>query len=309
MNWQTKAAIQAVLSRVPRGEQIHRRLQDIAGTAVEASADYGRRRNFLNVLRGHGLNVRGSNFMEVGTGWHPMLPLLLSLLGAGGTITVDLHRWLTARSLGETLDVLERCAERFGGEFGVPPDHVRQTVRDLREMLQHSGGAVDDVLHAVNVDYRCPADATGTHLPEHSMDYVVSTNVLEHVRPAAIWGIMKESSRILKPGGFIVHHIDLGDHFSYDKHITTINFLQYSPKTWYFIGGSGIAYHNRLRSPEYLDMVKRAGFEIVEDGAQIDPRALDALTHAQVHLHRAFSGYSDEQLCVRTLVLIARTAR
>jgi SAM-dependent methyltransferase len=166
---------------------------------------------------------------------------------------------------------------------------------------------VESILQEADVEYRCPADATNTHLPQGELDYVVSTNVFEHVPPEVLRAMLIESKRILKPGGYILHHIDPGDHFSYDKRITTINFLQYSPRAWYYIGGSGVAYHNRLRCIDYVRLFEEHGFEIVDQASEVDRTALAALRSGRLKPHHMFRSYTPEQLCQRTIVIFART--
>ena len=82
-----------------------------------------------------------------------------------------------------------------------------------------------------NIEYIMSCDARNTKLPDASFDYVVSSNVLEHIPSDVIEGIVTESRRILKPGGVHVHHINPGDHSAFDPSVTTVNFLRYSPRT------------------------------------------------------------------------------
>lgn len=308
MRWQAKAAIQATLSRVPFGRTIHRRLQDVAGSSrIQPNVDYARRAKFLNRMRACGLPVEGASFLEVGTGWYPTLAIYLYMLKARRVVTVDLNRWLTRASLRETMQVMDGFADRFAFDFDVSVESFHSTMRRLAALCDDRSLSIEDILREVNVEYRCPADASATDLPDHGLDYIVSTNVLEHVPPDVIRAMLRESRRILKPGGYVLHHIDPGDHFSYDKHITTINFLRYSPRVWYYIGGSGVAYHNRLRCIDYVRMFEENGFTIADQLGEIDSEALAALQSGQVVPHTTFRGYTPEQLCQRTILIFGRS--
>jgi SAM-dependent methyltransferase len=304
MRWEAKATIQAALSRVPLGHAIHRRLQDVARSArIDPESDYARRAKFLRLLREHDLKIEGRAFLEVGTGWHPILPLILHIMGASRIITVDLNRWLTVGSLLETLRFIERCAGRFADDFGVSARRCGETVKRLEGALNEY--SLEEVLLSAGVEYRCRTDAADTRLASAELDYVVSTNVLEHVPPQTIDRMLAESVRILKPGGFIVHHIDPRDHFSYDRRITTINFLRFSPRAWYYIGGSGLAYHNRLRCVDYVRLVQRHGFIIIAQPTQLDRRAFEELTAGRIRPHRTFAQYTSEQLCECSIAIVA----
>ena len=59
--------------------------------------------------------------------------------------------------------------------------------------------------------------------------------------------------------------IDYCDHYSYfDKNISAYNFLRYPDSTWRLFNPS-LHYQNRLRHRDYLDLIKSAGFEILEE--------------------------------------------
>lgn len=308
MRWEMKAAIQAALSRIPFGSSIHRRLQDLAGTTkFDANVEYWRRARFLLELRSRGLPIEGKSFLEIGTGWYPMLPMLLHALRADRIVTVDLHRWLTRAAVAETTQAVSQIAESLPRHFGASAEYCRHEMHRVNGLCVDSSTSINEVLREAAIDYRAPADAACTGLPDGEIDYVVSTNVFEHVRPDAIVSILEESKRILKPGGYIVHHIDPGDHFAYDKRITTANFLQFSPQAWYYIGGSGLAYHNRLRCIDFLRLIEEAGFHIVHQSAQVDSRALEALRSGHLKTHESYKNYTPEQLCEGALVVLACT--
>ena len=141
-----------------------------------------------------------------------------------------------------------------------------------------------------------PCDACHTNLADASFNYVVSSNVLEHIPPDIIRGILKESRRILKPEGLHLHHINPGDHSAFDPHVTTVNFLRYSPRAWYLLGGSGIAYHNRLRCTDYIKLLEDGGFRVVHQIRAVDQKALELLRSGTMNVHKDFMGYSSEEL-------------
>jgi len=66
-----------------------------------------------------------------------------------------------------------------------------------------------------NVQYLAPADAANTNLLDNSIDYHISTNVLEHISYEVIRNIFIEAKRILKDKGVAIHFIDLSDHFQH----------------------------------------------------------------------------------------------
>jgi hypothetical protein len=305
MRWQAKAAVQAILSRLPVGHRLHRRLQDVSGTATfRAEREYRRKADLLGRMRDQGLPIEGRTFMEVGTGWHPVLPLLLVLLGADRVVTTDVNPWLTPRSLRETLTGLDEMADALEADFGVPADRSRAELRRVAGVAGEHPAEVDAPLRAAGVQYVLLAN--GALATDGRFDYVVSTNVLSHIPPPVLEDMAGSWRGLLKPGGWAVHHLSPGDHFASDPRITTANFLKFSPRAWRYIGGSGIAYHNRLRCVDFSRLLERHGFEIAYDERTVDEQALAALRSGELTPHETFAGYLPEELAAYMSDVFAR---
>jgi SAM-dependent methyltransferase len=307
MRWQVKAAVQAALSRVPYHARLYGRLQRAAGTyPLDVAEVYDRKARFLNRMAGQGLTPDDKVVVEIGTGWYPFLPILFSLLGAKRVVTMDLNPWLSPRTLGDTLAGVRSLLDRIAADFGRPADQLRAKFEAA------AGGAgprpeVRPTLARFGVEYRMPCDAGATGLPDGSVDYVVSSNVFEHIPGPVIGRILTESRRIVRPGGHHLHHINPGDHFSIgDRRITTAHFLRYSPGRWYWIGGSGVAYHNRLRGVDYVRLFEKHGLTVTHTYQNVDPRALDELKSGRQPVHPDFAGYTAEELAVDVIGVYAR---
>jgi SAM-dependent methyltransferase len=306
MRWQLKAFAQAVLSRVPYGRALHHHLQELTGSVdVDIDIEYEWKAELIRRVRAQRLEIEGRTFLDIGTGWRPLLPVLLHLHGAERVVTIDVNPWLTPRSLHATLEAIDSIVGRFAGDFGLSEAHCRETLRRLRELSAAHPEEVDPVLAAAGVEYHSPMDAAATGLPPGSFDYVITSNVLEHVPPEEIRRIAQESMRLLRPGGVAIHHVNPGDHFSLDPRVTTVNFLKFSPRAWRLIS-SGLAYHNRLRCAEYPRLFRSLGYEIVYERAEIDERALAALRRGEVSPHTSFAGFSEAELACYLVDVFAR---
>ena len=305
MRWEVKAAIQGVLSRLPGGYRLHRRLQRLTGTdRIDVADEYRRKAQFLRRLLDRGIALKGATVLEIGTGWHPYLPLVLHLMDAERTVTVDVNPWLTRETLAETVAAVDSRVNRLASDFGVDESEARRRLAALRQQLC-SGAAPAEVLRAAGVDYRYPMDAGDTGLPAEGFDLVVSSNVFEHIPPGELRRIVTESRRLLRPGGVSAHHVHTGDHFSADERITSVNFLKYSPRAWRLIG-SGLAYHNRLRCRDYARLFEEHGFELLDVVLETDERALAALRSGDVRPHERFRGYTDQELAEFLVDVFAR---
>jgi hypothetical protein len=304
MDWRLKAGALFILSHLPRGAFLYRSLQRVSGSnRLDIHEQYARKSAFLQRAVQTGISVTDRSFFEIGTGWYPVFPVLLSLLGARRVVTADLNPWLTPTSLRETLTGFASIATRVATDFNLRPSDCREQLDGLIAMSNRL--SVTAVLSEARIDYRMPLDATDTGFPAGEFDYVISTNVFEHVPKPLIQGILRESHRILRADGRHLHHVDVGDHFSLGSEITTVNFLKYSPSQWRFLGGVGLAYHNRLRCVDYLRLFEEGGFRVLRDIVRLDERALTALRVGSVRVHPDFARYSQEELAAAGIDLLA----
>lgn len=69
-----------------------------------------------------------------------------------------------------------------------------------------------DVLAATNSQYFTDGLSSLRSIPTHSIDFIFSQAVLEHLRKHEFLDMMKELRRILKPTGICSHQVDLKDH-------------------------------------------------------------------------------------------------
>jgi hypothetical protein len=304
MNWKLKAHCLAVLSRVPAGRYLYRRLQTVLGTNVN-DIDLGVRRavEVIDLIAQTGRNLEGATVYEIGTGWFPYVPFLLALSGARRVITVDVNPWLTEVNVRATYRALESRLDQIAGLIHVEPNKIRARYA--------SGSRVTDtrsnLLSAFGIEYCCPGDATRVELPNGTVDYVVSSNVLMHVPPNVLPAIHAESFRILCPGGLAVHRINPGDQFARgDSSITTSNFLRYSEQEWHWFGGTGLGYHNRLRSIQHKEIFKAAGFAVLADKVRIDERSAAAIRDSTLPIHPDFARFTIEELATDYLWLVGQ---
>src|SRR5262249_8515198 len=132
------------------------------------------------------------------------------------------------------------------------------------------------------ITYKAPADARNTGLPDNSVDFVFSNSVLEHVPPTDILAIMKESKRIIRPGKFMFHSVNCGDHYAYvDKKVSQLHYLRYSEAAWKF-WNNDFQYQNRLRAVEIVKMAEGLGFETVINTAKASDTRMNQLSQIKV---------------------------
>ncbi|MFN8582185.1 MAG: methyltransferase domain-containing protein [Gemmatimonadaceae bacterium] len=302
MRWQVEAVLKQGLSRVPKGSSLYRWLQRRNGRLRTIDVDdyWPERGRVLLLAEEHGVPTFGSRIFEIGTGWHPVLGLVSALRGAHHVATVDLRRWMDQETL--------RAAASAALDIVTAGDDVdARRVACVEDMTEHPIESVTAALASLDIDYQAPADATDTGSIPASFDLVVHSDVFEHVPPATIDAMLAESRRILRPGGLHVARICPGDHFAdRDRRITTAHHLRYSERSWRWIGGSGLAYHNRLRSDDFVRAFTRAGYRVLDVQCRIDERARLAIANGVERPHASFAHYGIDDLATTSMHIVAR---
>jgi SAM-dependent methyltransferase len=300
MRWLAKAALQRGLGAVPQGEQLNyvfqrRVLRSLPAGDAALRQKFSRAVQHLGAFEEHGPGVarEDATFYEFGAGWDLAIPVAYALLGIGRQVLVDIRPSARVELVNDTLASFERLR----------PELEQQAECELRP----PGGAIDDLedLEArFGIRYLAPCDARDTGLPEGSVDFVSSTDTCEHIAGDELAQIFRECHRLLRPRGAFSCRIDLQDHYAYfDQSLSRYNFLRFSDRTWSVVN-SPLHHQNRLRSPEYLELVRDAGFELVverpsgpSDDGRMELRSLP--------LAERFRGYSEDELGVTVLSFVA----
>ncbi len=303
MNWKLKAHLLAAISRAPLGNTLYHYLQRLGGTnKIAAERDVNRALELVDLSLAAGQQIAGSVCFEVGTGWRPFVPFVLTLGGAKEVITVDVNPWLTEEYVLETW----RAIKGFLGEIAAHCGVSEADVIARYQAVEVGSATMQNLFSQLNITYQYPGDARDTKLPEDSVDLIVSSNVLEHIPASIQVEIHQESFRILKAGGLAVHRFNPQDHYAtVDASISHINFLQFSEQQWEWYGG-GLSYHNRLRAPVYRDLFLQCGFEIEVCRERVDARSVEAINSGSLNVHPDFEGYTPEELSVDYMWMACR---
>jgi hypothetical protein len=200
--------------------------------------------------------------LELGTGWHPIVPIALALSGVERVVSFDVDPLTdndhTRAALGLFASYLER--DRLTEILlGVQPLRAR---RLLHECLQ--GGDARTLLAPLGIELAV-TDARRSGLAPASIDFFVSNNTMEHIPPDTLRALLTEFRRLAAPGAVMDHFIDMRDHYSsFDRSISRLNFLRFPAPVWRLFNNR-LHYQNRLRVSDYRALVEAAGFTIVAE--------------------------------------------
>jgi SAM-dependent methyltransferase len=304
VRWKAKATLASALARLPPalGEALYYQAQRRFGNlrTVDPHKRFRAAIETWDHLVTHGIDPVGLRFCEIGTGWVPAVPIAYWLMGAAGTITVDLHRYLKDELVRDCLASVARQADHFRALFGPRLDEARFTaLRNLRD----AGRCLD----LCGVEYIAPRSAADTGLPDACVDIHSSFTVLEHIPPDVLLAVLREARRVLRPAGVSVHRIDYSDHFSHsDPSITAVNFLQYSDEAWARYAGHDFQYVNRLRHDDVCALFEQAGHTLLAVLPIVQPRCSALLRSGTFRVSPRFGSKSIDVLEVTGAWVISR---
>jgi SAM-dependent methyltransferase len=296
MDWRIKYGIQRALSLTPIfGRQINHVLAErFAGLKNLKPWEVGNALAMVSVLRSQGFDPEGKIFVELGTGWTASAAMTLLGCGAAEVNSFDLYRHLIQKYQDRAMEWLGEIHKHIDRTYPFEPDLTAEASRFQMSRIQR------DRFH-----YFAPHDATDTRLPDNMADCYYSLAVLEHVPKAVIANLLRESFRVLKPGGYCFHYVQPTMHAAWmDKNATGIDYLTCSDWQWRYLYDNDIAHECRLRGVDHIALLKDAGFELVHEWHTIDEKAMSLLP--QKRLAPKFRGYTAEEICTNDIWLLGR---
>jgi hypothetical protein len=287
MDWRSKALAFRVLDAAPRGDQLYYLLQKRVTKTVprQLSPTAATARRFVQHVEAVQRHAPGDlsqrTLFEFGAGWDLYGNLVAWCFGIGTQLVYDLRRWMRPDQVNVVIRHLMQDP---------PPGALRVPMETLPE-----GDGFDEALRTrYGIDYRAPADAGATGLPDASVDLIFTTSVLEHVPEPALRRLMAESRRLAKPGAVISHVIDYSDHYAHaDPSIGPYNFLRFGEAAWQAFN-PGIHYQNRLRHADHLRIFAQTGFRLLQELPEQPTDAAEAL--ARIPLAAPFRDRPVEEL-------------
>jgi SAM-dependent methyltransferase len=228
--------------------------------------------------------------LEYGAGAFLSIPLLYARLGAKAQIAVDVTR------LAREPNVFEVARET---------NRIDLDPRPSRLLPDPAGGALDDYLETLGIRYVAPV---GLPLPlaSESVATALCTQVFLHPPRESVREIFAEIARVLRPGGVLVASTHLYDtYWSFDRSLSRFNFLRYSKRTWERWFNSALISYNRLRAPDFRDLLKGLPLEPVVWEAT-PPTEDDLRELRQIEVHPEFAGYDLADLASTELFFVLR---
>lgn len=215
----------------------------------------------MDLCREHGIIQEGHRLLEVGTGWVHWEATFLRLFF---DIEITLFDIGDNRQIEPFRRYFSDLAETIDDAIQMPPEQETRVHGLLKKVACVK--TFDELYEMLGFEYVIDPSGTLRQFKDDSFDVILSANVLEHVGRDLFPAYIQDFNRLLKPGGYSIHLIDLGDHLSYyDRAMSLKNYLRYSDQVWQRHYENEILYINRIQRKEWLQLFSSAGLELVAE--------------------------------------------
>ena len=278
-----------VITSISAGDSISAQLEDLGFIRdlnyfeVMRNLDFREQIGSIDSLLNRVGKFTDLDILHIGPGGNLGVELLLGALGARSVHSVEYNSFnLIYPDVTRDRSFYEGLAEAIVSRWDV----------DLFEqrLLYRKNGKL--YVNQKKIVLHYPCSVCDMPFQDESFDLVLHGCVFEHVSdPKAGYD---EIYRALRGGGVTMGSVGPVDHRSCGsiEEYHPLKFLEYSRKEWNRIVAN-INFHNRVTTPEHLDMINNAGFTITEFNIA---RKMEISDQIWKSFHSDFRKYDKEQL-------------
>lgn len=231
---------------------------------------FERIRRMLALSREFGMIQDGYRLLEIGTGWLHWDTVTTKMFFDIEAVMFDV--WDNRQLAG-----LQNFTAQLEGrlpELDANPTQMERA-REVITIIK-TASSYEELYSQLGFTYLVDAGGTLERLESSSFDIVVSSGVLEHIVSATLPEITRGIARVLKPGGYSMHTINLRDHlWIYDKKVSPKQYLLYPEQTWQRWFENEVQYINRVQRPEWLRLFDDVGLQPISvESDRLDVRHL-----------------------------------
>ena len=211
------------------------------------------------------LRLEGQRVLEIGSGQFFSHQIAFKLLGAYKITTIDIKRQFNNKAayLSLTNNVMSR---KIFSNLDTSLDlDIYKLLNNFSKQIKSS-----KEINLPFIKYLAPYDITSNKL-QKKFDIVFSYTVLEHILKKDIKIFLQSTIEVLLDGGFLIHYIDLEDHFSPLNPFAFLN-----NDNW--VENNSFTRGNRLRYREWESIIKSldlSSFKIIPMNYRDSKKNLD----------------------------------
>jgi Methyltransferase domain len=243
----------------------------------------------------YGVPQKGEKTLEIGTGWVHWESLILRLFFEAEPTAFDV--W-DNRQLSAFRYYVEQLIYRIDSEFALSTERLERAHSLLSRVRQ--ARSFEEAYKILDMIY--VIDPTGTLRQMHDKQYslVASWDVLEHINRPILPNLLEDFYRVLKPGGYSIHQIDMRDHLTYyDSSVCHKYYLTYPDSIWRRVFENRVQYFNRVQRPEWMTLFENAGLELVHS-------EFDYIDITTMKVDRSYAHLSQEDLSCSAIRVVHR---
>lgn len=268
-----------LLSATPQMRRFYRSIGNVFGAKLRIRGGLpksyvDRAHLFLRLCEKYDAIQKGNKLLEVGTGWLHWDSIFIRLFHDVEITLFDVWDNRQLEPLREYFRELDKLIDK---EIDIAPEqhkHVHSLLQAISKV-----NTFDDLYHLLDFRYVIEPSGSLRRFQDESFDAIFGFNVLEHCKKDTLHEFIHDFYRLLKPGGYSIHKIDIGDHLAYyDRSVSVKHYLRYSDRVWKRWFENELQYINRVQRSEWLSIFHSAGFELVEEESllcNIDTIAVD----------------------------------
>lgn len=244
----------------------------------------------------------GGSALEIGTGWHHHDAFALYLVGDHTTYLFDIEDKARVPYIKNYLGYLLENADSVAQALEINRETVHAKLEPLLR-LKHR----EDIYAACKFVPCIRRDTSEPFLPENSIDFMISSCVINHIPPRMLVPELHALRRMLKPGGHMYHLIGHDDHWTFhDRFANQFNFYRYSDATYRRFFETQFEYHNRFVKQEWLPIFEQCGLDIEKYEAHVTESSVEQI-RTLPHIDARFAKYPLEELAIiYSFVLLRR---
>jgi predicted SAM-dependent methyltransferase len=230
----------------------------------------------LSIAKSYGVPKNGNRLIELGTGWLHWEGITTRLFFDVDGILFDVWDNRQLDGLKNYLEQLDNSLDKINAD-NTQRTSAHKLISKIMDISDYR-----DLYKLLGFEYVLDHTGSLNSIEKESFDIVISAGVLEHIyakdAPAFIGGI----GRILRPGGYSVHSINIRDHlYQYDSSVSTKQYLKYSDWVWRLCFENDVQYINRIQRSDWLQFFRKASLVLVEE--EIDEEDLSNVKVATVY--------------------------
>lgn len=287
MKWWMNAGLQYTLANIPFGHKVHRLLQKSGGGLANLKGNT----RFENAIKicGYANDYHGSlnsaRAVELGTGWIPAVPITFLLTGTK-VDSYDVQELISDDLFQKTVVILEERLEEIAEASGQSLLEISDRYEILRKCK-----SLREAMEKFEGNYTITQRTDMLPYKDAEIDIVFSNLVLQCIPEFILPEVVRESYRILKPGGIAIHRIRMTDEYApCDPNRNELSYLKIPGKTWNRFFNHSLKHVNRWRRPRFMKMFDEIGFQVIRSYSSMTPENIEALMDTGVA--KEFQHYS-----------------